>query len=255
MDMKAATEEHAMLSIDKVCLSFPVRVQSSSSVKQSPTTLLRNLYIGRSSRQNKPILKNITLTIHEGERVALLGHNGAGKTTLLHLFAGVYKPSSGSYARHGEIHGIFNTSVGFQIEATGIENIYLRGFAMGLSSYEIQDILGQIIEFAALGDWIRQPIKTYSNGMRLRLAFSIATAIQPDILLMDEWLGAGDARFIKKAQLRLLDRVRDSRIMVLASHNVNTVRSLCSRGIVLQSGELVFDGPINDAIQFYQTEE
>lgn len=241
-----------LLSAKRVNFVLPVFSHKATDLKRNPFLLLKDIYLSGREREDKTILKNLSFDIHSGERIGLIGHNGAGKTTLLNLLAGIYKPTDGTFVRHGQVHSLFNITIGFHNEATGIENIYLRGFASGHSAEEIQSRIEEIVAFTGLGEWIYQPIKTYSSGMRLRLAFAVATSVEPDILLMDEWLGAGDETFINKARARLLDRVKTARVMVLASHNAGLLKSLCTRGFVLKRGELVFDGPIVDALSVYR---
>ena len=197
-------------------------------------------------------LKQLTLEIKEGERVALLGHNGAGKTTLLKAIAGLYPINNGSIDVHGDIRSLFEISLGFEPESTGRENILYRGLLLGQSPQRMQGIENEIITFADIGDFIDYPVKTYSTGMQVRLAFAISTAIPGDILLLDEIIGAGDAGFMVKAQKRITELIAHANIMVLASHDFSSVRNLCNRAIVLDHGNLVFDGTVSEGIQTAQ---
>ena len=197
-------------------------------------------------------LKDINVSIESGERVGLLGHNGAGKSTFLKTVAGLYPVSSGKIQITGEIRSLFDLSLGFEPDATGRENILYRGLLLGLSPRFMREKEAEIVEFADLGVFIDYPIKTYSAGMQVRLAFAISTAVGGDILLLDEVIGAGDANFMLKAKKRIADLIEDARIMLLASHDFGALKSLCQRGLVFHHGEIVFDGEIEDSIQEYK---
>lgn len=194
-------------------------------------------------------LKDVSVSIKEGERVGLLGHNGAGKSTFLKMVAGLYPISSGTRRVTGTVRSLFDLSLGFEPEATGRENILYRGLLLGLTPSFMRSITDEVVEFADIGEFIDYPIKTYSAGMQVRLAFAISTAVGGDILLLDEVIGAGDGNFMAKARLRIQKLVEQAEILVLASHDFTTMRKICSRGVVLHHGELKFDGNIEEAIR------
>lgn len=196
-------------------------------------------------------LKNINLEIHAGERVGLLGHNGAGKSTLLKLVAGLYPTSNGQRLVQGNVQSLFDLSLGFEPDATGRENILYRGLLLGRSPRHMRQLEDEIIAFADLGEFIDYPIRAYSAGMQVRLAFAISTAVGGDVLLLDEVIGAGDANFMAKAKKRIQHLADSSEILILASHDFAALKSLCHRGIVLHHGEIKFDGAIVDAIAAY----
>jgi lipopolysaccharide transport system ATP-binding protein len=196
-------------------------------------------------------LKKISLEIRGGERVGLLGHNGAGKSTFLKMVAGLYPISAGTRVVEGTVRSLFDLSLGFEPDATGRENILYRGLLLGLSPKFMRDIEEEIVAYADLGEFIDYPIKTYSAGMQVRLAFAISTAVGGDVLLLDEVIGAGDANFMAKAKRRILDLVEQSEILILASHDFSALQSLCQRGIVLHHGDVAFDGPITAAVAAY----
>lgn len=196
-------------------------------------------------------LKNISLDIHGGERVGLLGHNGAGKSTLLKTVAGLYPLSSGSLRVEGRVRSLFDLSLGFEPDASGRENILYRGLLMGLTPRFMRAREAEIIAFADLGEFIDYPIRTYSAGMQVRLAFAISTLVGGEVLLLDEVIGAGDAQFMAKARQRIQQLVESADILILASHDLNALANLCQRGLVLHHGELIFDGPIETAIDTY----
>ncbi len=199
-------------------------------------------------------LDDVSFRLDPGARLGLLGRNGAGKSTLLRALAGVYPPSSGRLEVKGSVAAVFNVSLGFVPEATGYENIFLRGALLGLPFDQLRETAPEIIAFSGLGDWIHQPISRYSSGMALRLAFAITTSVSSDILLLDEWLGAGDADFLERARARMSERVEQSRILVLATHNMRLMREQCDTAMVLSGGAVVFHGAIEEAIQAYQSQ-
>ena len=187
-------------------------------------------------------LRDMSLTIQEGERVAVVGHNGAGKSTLLKMLAGIYPPTAGTLTVEGRISSMFELATGFEMESNGWDNIYLRGLMLGESPSSIKGKMREIAEFSELGDFLNMPVKYYSSGMFLRLAFSISTAIEPDILLLDEVVAAGDAAFIEKANQRMKEMVNISKIMVLVTHSMESAKEMCSRCIWLDRGEIQMDG-------------
>ncbi|WP_341913737.1 ABC transporter ATP-binding protein [Ferrovibrio terrae] len=196
-------------------------------------------------------ISDLSLTVSDGDRVALIGRNGAGKSTLLRLLAGLYHPTSGSVTRDGKVSTLFDVSLGMDSDATGFENIYLGCYSRGLSKPQIDGLIDSICDFAELGEYIWLPMRIYSAGMSARLAFAIATALAPEILLIDEVFGAGDAGFVKKAQQRMQDLLSQSRVVVFASHSDELVRSICNKGLVLDRGEKQFFGPVEEALQAY----
>jgi len=196
-------------------------------------------------------LKNITLEIGAGERVGLIGHNGAGKSSLLKTIAALYPISAGKREVKGRVRALFELSLGFESEATGRENIIYRGLLLGQSYREIHNMMQDIIEFADLKHFIDYPIKTYSAGMLVRLAFAISTTIPGDLLLLDEVIGAGDAVFAQKSRERIRQLIDKSSIMVLASHDLSAIRNLCQRLIVLHEGHIIHDGQVEAGIACY----
>ena len=197
-------------------------------------------------------LKSINLSIDAGERIGLLGHNGAGKTTFLKMLAGLYPISGGRRVVQGKVRALFDLSLGFEPDATGRENILYRGLLLGLTPAFMRSIEEEVVAFADLGEFIDYPVKTYSAGMQVRLAFAISTAVGGDVLLLDEVIGAGDEKFMVKARERISALVDQSEIMLLASHDFNALTSMCERGLVFRHGELIFDGPIAAAISHYR---
>ncbi len=194
-------------------------------------------------------LDDVSFTLKSGDRLGLIGTNGAGKSTLLMVLAGIYPPTRGSVEVNGRIDALFNISLGFRPEATGRRNIVLRGLISGWSPELIEEKMDSIIEFSELGQFIDMPFKSYSQGMAARLAFSIATAVSPDILLLDEWIGAGDVDFQHKAQERMTSLVNSASTMVIASHNYALLKSVCTKVLHLEHGRIAAFGEVDELLQ------
>ena len=224
--------------LDRVCVDFPVYGAGSRSLKKSLLNIGSGNRVSRDSRDRVTVhaLREVSMTIREGERVGITGLNGSGKSTLLRTMAGIYEPTVGRLQINGKVTTLFSINVGIEQEATGYENILLRGLAAGMNRQDIDRQATEIADFTELGEYLNFPLHTYSSGMRMRLAFAISTAIEPDILLMDEWLGAGDSEFIKKARSRLDSMVNDARVLVLASHNRQLLKRVCNSIIELNNG-------------------
>jgi len=196
-------------------------------------------------------LENLSFKIQDGDRVALLGHNGAGKTTLLRVLSGVYTPTSGNATVQGKLGSLIDISLGIDPEASALENIYIRGRLLGMSASEINTKTPEIVEYSELGDFIEMPVRTYSTGMHMRLAFTIATTLRPEILLMDEWLSVGDEGFKHKAETRMSEVVESTRILVVATHSRELVINTCTRAIWLEHGKIKMDGTSEDVSRAY----
>ncbi|GLQ54969.1 ABC transporter ATP-binding protein [Devosia nitrariae] len=194
-------------------------------------------------------LDGVSFRLEAGDRLGLVGPNGAGKSTLLLTLAGILEPTAGSIESSGRIEALFNPRLGFKPEATGRRNIYLRGLVRGWDKRQIEAAMDDIIDFSELGDFIDMPLRSYSQGMAARLAFAASTAFAPDILLMDEWIGAGDKSFQAKAADRMNDFISSTGIVVIASHNENLLRGLCNKALRLENGQFVGYGDINEILE------
>lgn len=194
-------------------------------------------------------LDQVDLHLVDGDRVGLLGHNGSGKTTMLRAMAGIYEPVAGTITTEGSVTSFFTVTEGLDVDATGYEAIRLRSKMLGRSNKEIADTAQEIAAFTELGDYLHMPLRTYSSGMMVRLAFAIATSLRPEILLMDEAIGAGDAAFVSRAQARLKSFIESSGIMVVASHNVEILRRWCNKAILLAHGRIVAEGEVEGVIE------
>jgi lipopolysaccharide transport system ATP-binding protein len=198
-------------------------------------------------------LKDINLDINQGERVGLMGLNGAGKSTLLKVMAGIYPPTAGRVERRGHVCPMFEFATGFEMNQSGWDNIRIRGLLLGMSPKEIESKLQEIAEFTELGEFLSYPVRTYSTGMFIRLAFAVSTSINPEILLLDEVMGAGDIRFAEKAKKRMFEFMEQGKILVFSSHNADLLGTFCERTIWLNKGQVVADGPTAEVTSMYRS--
>jgi lipopolysaccharide transport system ATP-binding protein len=239
----------ARIELDRVGLTFRVRKNIRLTAKE--------YLIGQMFRRDRnpmievPALKGLSLEIHEGERVGIIGHNGAGKSTLLKVLAGIYPPTSGRRAVEGRISSLFDISLGFESEASGWENIAYRSYLQGETKRSVRAKRDAIAAFSELGDFLSTPVRYYSAGMLVRLAFSIATAIDPEILLIDEVLSVGDMAFQHKARERMEQMMARAHLMVVVSHELASLEKLCNVGVWMDHGRVVRTGPIREVIESY----
>src|SRR6185312_10784849 len=190
--------------------------------------------------------------IRQGERVGLVGLNGAGKSTLLKVLAGIYPPTAGVVERRGHVCPMFEFATGFEMNQSGWDNIRIRGLLLGMSPAEIESKLPEIGAFTELGEFLSYPVRTYSSGMFIRLAFAVSTSINPEILLLDEVMGAGDIRFVEKAKKRMVEFMEQGKIVVFSSHNMEHLSTFCERTIWLNKGQIVADAPTAEVMSLYQ---
>ena len=230
-----------LISARELIVEFPVYGAKSRSIKSAVLNAATGGRIARDAADHVVVraINRVSFELRDGDRVGLVGHNGSGKSTLLRVLAGAYEPVGGTLRVEGSIASMLNIWLGMDLEGTGYENIFMRAVIMGLRRHEIEPMIDEIIDFSQLGDYMDMPMRTYSSGMAMRLAFSISTCVSADILLMDEWLSVGDAEFSEKARHRLNDVVSRAQIMVLASHDESLIRSNCNKIMHLSHGELV----------------
>lgn len=234
------------IKLENVSLNLPVQ--------QSISSLGKELLTGKFKRQKKTSIHAIShfeLYLKEGDTLGLVGLNGAGKTTLLRLMAGIYTPSSGKISHKGKITCVLGTGFGMSDDSTGYENIFSNGLYLGISLSEMRKKIDEIIDFSGLEEFINYPLRTYSAGMKARLSFAIATCYQPEILLIDEGIGAGDASFMKKAESRLSSFMRNSSMLVLASHSNSLITQFCENSLFLERGVLKAHGKSEEVLQQY----
>jgi lipopolysaccharide transport system ATP-binding protein len=241
----------ARIKLDNVSLTFLVRKRHRNTLKD---VVVRQLF----RKKNLPplfmqveALKDINLEVQEGQRLGILGRNGAGKSTLLKTLAGIYPPTEGAREVDGRISSLFEIAIGFEPEATGWENIAYRGYLLGETPRSIKGKMHEIAEFTELGDFLNMPVRFYSAGMTVRLAFSIVTAIEPEILLVDEVLGVGDMGFQQKARQRMRDMMAKARLIVMVSHDMESLASICDQAIWLDHGTVCMAGPTAEVVAAY----
>ena len=243
----------ASIEFKDVAVDFPIYNASGRSLKKRLIAVATGGQLGSDPMGRVVVraLEGLNFTLRDGDRVGLLGHNGAGKSTLLRLLSGVYVPSHGSARIEGEIGSLIDISLGIDPEATGRENIYLRGALLGMGKAELAERMEEIIAFSELGNFIDMPLRTYSTGMHLRLAFAVSTTVRPEILLMDEWLAVGDEGFKHKAEERMRELVQSTNILVIASHARDLILETCNRVLWLEHGKIRMDGPAEEVVAAY----
>lgn len=236
----------ALIRAENLSIEFPIYENSHRSLKNIMMHMGSGGRIGMNANDH-PVVRavdNVSFEFNHGERIGLIGHNGSGKTTLLRALTGVYEPVSGTLISEGRIASLLDVSMGLEPDATGYENIYLRGILDGLTRADIRNRVDEIAEFSELGDFLDLPVRTYSSGMMLRLAFAISTSVDADILLMDEWLSVGDADFSSKAEERLQSLLERASILLIASHNFDLIDRVCNRRIFMKHGVMELDEPV-----------
>lgn len=243
-----------MIHLDSVHLKYPLMGHYSHSLQ----SLIGKKVGGILHREHDELvnyvyaLRDISLKIDDGSRLGIVGHNGAGKTTLLRVLSGVYPPTSGNIKISGKISALTDFTLGMEPNATGLKNIIFRLVFMGFSFKEASKAVDEIVEFSELGDFINLPVRTYSTGMFLRLAFAISTHFTPDILILDEVIGAGDEAFRAKAKARLDSLISSSRIVVLSSHDLGAVKIYCDSAIMMEQGKIIAHGNPDDVVNIYK---
>jgi ABC-type polysaccharide/polyol phosphate transport system ATPase subunit len=244
------------LILENVNVDFPV-YGAQRSFRKALFTRAIGGFVGRGDRHHRDrlvvrALVDLSVQLKDGDRLALVGHNGAGKSTLLKVMAGIYQPVSGRVAAVGRVTPLFDSLPGLDGENTGYENLVTAGMLLGMSRAEVEAKLPQIEEFSELGEYLELPVRTYSTGMTTRLGFSLATSVDPGILLIDEWIAAGDARFLERANRRMHALVDRSPILVLASHSTAILEKMCNKGALMQEGRILEVGPLEAILKQYK---
>jgi ABC-2 type transport system ATP-binding protein len=250
----STAEDRPLVSIatHDACVDFPIFDAKSRSLKK---TVLGMVGGNITTETKVPIieaLRDITLTLEHGDRVGLVGHNGAGKSTLLRLLAGIYEPTRGAADIRGRVAPVFDLGVGMDPEISGLENIIVRGLFLGMTRKQMEDRIDDIADFTELGDFLRMPLRTYSTGMRIRLALGVVTSIDPEILILDEGIGAVDAAFLNKSKKRLAELVDRAGLLVFASHSDEFLRDLCDTALWMEHGRIRKQGPLEDVLAAYK---
>jgi lipopolysaccharide transport system ATP-binding protein len=230
--------------LNNVCVDVPIYNVNSRSIKK---TLIKSLGHNKIIQDQNGIqmvqaLKNININLNSGDRLGLIGPNGAGKSTLLRVLSGVYSPTNGSISSKGKVSSLIDLTLGMDVEASGIENIYIQGELFEISKKIIDKNIDDIINFSELNEFIEMPIRTYSAGMIFRLGFSVLTFLQPEILIMDEWIAVGDNNFSKKVNERLKFILEKTKVFVIASHSKDLILDVCNRVVWIENGTVRLDG-------------
>jgi len=243
------------ISVKGLGIDFPIYDIKARSLRNTLINTSVGAVINRGAGDIVVVtaLNDISFELAGGDRLALIGHNGSGKSTLLRCLADVYEPIRGSVDVEGNVASLFDLSLGTDPELTGYDNILLRGMYSGLPRDVVEGQVEEIAKFSELGDFLNLPLRTYSSGMQLRLAFAVSTAFSSDILLADEIIGVGDAAFIEKSQERLKSRISGEGILVLASHSIEVLRQYCNKGLWLANGEVAAQGELDEVIGMYQS--
>jgi len=243
----------ASIRLENISVHFPVYDASARSLKKAiiASTTGGRIMTDVAERVRIQALSDFSLQVDHGERVALVGHNGAGKSTVLRVLNGIYEPVAGRVLVEGHTVPLFDMTLGMDPESSGYENILLRGMYLGFSHADIRERVKEIAEFAELGSFLDIPVKTYSTGMVARLAFAISTTIEPDILLIDEGIAAGDSAFLEKANRRLEDLIARTRILIFSSHNEALLQRWCSKAVLLENGRKISMGAVDDVLAEY----
>jgi len=240
--------------LEAVAVSFPVYQAGARSLKKRALFHGSGGRIGRDADQRLVVeaLRDVSLSLQAGDRLALIGPNGAGKTTLLRVIAGIYEPVHGAVATRGRVSPMFDVNLGIDPELSGFDNIRTRALLLGLPPKAVERYLPEIAEFTELGDYLDMPVRTYSSGMILRLGFAVATCFEPEIVLMDEWILAGDAHFLGKAERRIAGFVERASVLVLSSHNLDLCKQWCTKALWLEQGRVRALGPAAEVIEEYR---
>jgi len=242
------------IQLQNVSLRFEGKCESTMGLRSWINVVFRNRANASPSEYKVDALRNISLTIREGEKVGLIGLNGAGKSTLLKVMAGIYPPTEGAAETRGHVCPMFEFATGFEMDQTGWDNIRIRGLLLGMSPREIEARLPEIGTFSELGEFLDYPVRTYSSGMFVRLAFAVSTSLNPEVLLIDEVMGAGDLKFAAKAKQRMQEFMKQGKILVFSSHSMDLLRTYCERTIWLQKGSLVADDDTDSVLKMYASQ-
>jgi ABC-2 type transport system ATP-binding protein/lipopolysaccharide transport system ATP-binding protein len=236
----------ASITLKDVFVSFPIYNSRGRSFKNAISRHVGGFIKQQEHAVTIEALRGISISLKAGDRLGLIGHNGAGKSTLLRVMAGIYEPTSGSVEINGKVSSLLNMLMGMDPELTGRRNVIQRCVFLGKTFAEANELVAEVAEFSELGEFLDLPMRTYSSGMTLRLAFSVSTAVQPEIILLDEMISVADRSFAEKAQRRIDKILTTGKILVLASHSVETLRHYCDRAVWLKEGRIVEEGPLLD---------
>lgn len=240
------------ITLKSAKLYLPIGRQSLRSILRRSSKSTDPRFLDEGDGRFCKVLDGVSLDVRAGDRIGLIGPNGAGKSSLLRVMAGIYAPTDGSIEINGRVSTLFAPNIGMNDNASGVENVYISARTLGMSRTQIAAVKDDIIEFADLGDFIDLPMRTYSAGMKMRLGFAIATAVEPEILLIDEVFGAGDAAFRERAKARMASLMDRAGVMVLATHSEGVISNFCNRLLWLDGGKVVFDGEAKEGLKKFK---
>lgn len=241
-------DDDIAIKVNHVSMEFKITKDKIDTLKEY---IIRTLKRNKTGKEKIRVLNDINFEIHKGEKVGILGFNGAGKSTLLKIMAGVYEPTLGKITINGKIAPLLELGAGFDKNYTGKNNIFLNGALLSMNKKFLEEKYNEIVEFSELGDFINYPVKNYSSGMRAKLGFSIATTVKPDILIVDEILSVGDIKFRKKSSERINELMDEGVTVLLVSHSINQMRTICDRCVWIDNGKVVMDGPSDEVCDAY----
>ena len=243
----------ARIELQHVSVEFPLYEFSARSLKKQFLRLTTGGQVNQDANKHVVVnaLNNVSLVFEHGDRVGLIGHNGAGKSTLLRLLAGIYEPTRGEINIDGRVCPMLDLMLGIEADLTGYENIVMRGIILGLTRKEILARVKEISDFTGLGDYLAMPIRTYSSGMMVRLAFAISASIVPDILIIDEIFGTADAAFMEQARQKMVTLLDQSSVVVMATHAEDLIKEFCNKCVLMEAGQIKFIGNTTEALELY----
>ena len=241
-------EDNVAVRVEHVSMEFKISKDKIDTLKEY---VIRTIKRNKTGNEKIRVLNDITFDVYKGDKLGILGFNGAGKSTLLKILAGIYEPSSGKITINGKVAPLLELSAGFDKNYTGQNNIYLNGALLSMDKKFLDEKYDEIVEFSELGDFINYPVKNYSSGMRAKLGFSIATLVEPDILIVDEILSVGDIKFRKKSSEKINELMAEGVTVLLVSHSINQIRKICDKCIWISDGRIVMQGPADEVCDAY----
>ena len=243
-----ALEENVAISVEHLTMEFKISKDKIDTLKEY---IIRTLKRNKKEKEKIRVLDDLTFKVYKGDKVGILGFNGAGKSTLLKILAGIYEPTYGTIHINGKVAPLLELSAGFDKNYSGVNNIYLNGAFLSMEKEFLDDKFDEIVEFSELGEYIHYPVKNYSSGMRAKLGFSIATLIEPDILIVDEILSVGDIKFRKKSSKKINELMAEGVTVLLVSHSIGQIRKICDKCIWIDNGKIVMEGEVNEVCDAY----
>ena len=247
-ELRSNSDDNVAIKVDHLTMEFKITKDKIDTLKEY---VIRTLKRDKEEKEKIRILNDISFAVYKGDKLGILGYNGAGKSTLLKILAGIYEPTYGSIEINGKVAPLLELGAGFDKNYTGKNNIYLNGAFLSMKKSFLENKYDEIVEFSELGDYINYPVKNYSSGMRAKLGFSIATIVNPDILIVDEILSVGDIKFRKKSFQKINELMAEGVTVLLVSHSINQVRKICDKCIWIENGRIVMEGPADEVCDAY----